>query len=256
MNPVDIKAIITLQLNDLGIDVEDEHLNMVVDYYNKYGSLPDIDYLVSMVTERKMNSEQPRISIQTLVGPPNSLRGRLTITNVATENYENDEIDNISYDEGTQPCSTNSTLHSDSEITSNSESQNESNLSGMYNVLIGNGIMNSIARLNNIIEELLIPIGNRINLVNIADPPVNDEVKKVLVSIDKIPLTIIRNQDDLASSGECLICYDPFVVTDLVRVLPCFHKFHRSCIDTYLIKESHLCPACRKPTGEHKLINI
>lgn len=261
MDPEDIKAIITLQLNDLGIAVEEEHLNMVIDYYNKHGFLPDIDYLVSMVTERKLNTEHPRISIQTLVGSPNSFQGRLTITNIPSQNYENDESDDINYEERNQMYSTNSSSQSEDEMASRPVSQPESNLSGIYNILIGNGILNSIrentiARLNNIIGEILNPIGNRINFVNVMDPPVGDEVKKVLINIDKIPLTMVHNQDDLADSGECLICYDPFVVTDLVRVLPCLHKFHRNCIDSYLTRESHLCPTCRKPAGEHKLINI
>ena len=46
--------------------------------------------------------------------------------------------------------------------------------------------------------------------------------------------------DDL----KCVICYDDFKDQEKIRCLPCFHKFHVECIDTWLAKNSK-CPICK-----------
>jgi hypothetical protein len=43
----------------------------------------------------------------------------------------------------------------------------------------------------------------------------------------------------------CSICMEEFVDGDIVRVLPCSHRFHPSCIDPWLLKKSGTCPLCR-----------
>eukprot|EP00927_Polykrikos_kofoidii_P022243 TRINITY_DN20813_c0_g4_i2.p1 TRINITY_DN20813_c0_g4~~TRINITY_DN20813_c0_g4_i2.p1 ORF type:complete len:398 (-),score=30.09 TRINITY_DN20813_c0_g4_i2:24-1157(-) len=42
----------------------------------------------------------------------------------------------------------------------------------------------------------------------------------------------------------CAICIDDFAVGDFQRTLPCFHRFHVTCIDEWL-QRSRLCPICR-----------
>ncbi|PWA00949.1 hypothetical protein BB558_002971 [Smittium angustum] len=44
---------------------------------------------------------------------------------------------------------------------------------------------------------------------------------------------------------ECLICFEEFKDEDLVRIIPCYHPFHKQCIDTWLLGESGSCPTCR-----------
>ena len=46
--------------------------------------------------------------------------------------------------------------------------------------------------------------------------------------------------DDL----KCVICYSDFKDQEKNRCLPCFHKFHVECIDTWLAKNSK-CPICK-----------
>ncbi|KFG47074.1 zinc finger, C3HC4 type (RING finger) domain-containing protein, partial [Toxoplasma gondii FOU] len=41
----------------------------------------------------------------------------------------------------------------------------------------------------------------------------------------------------------CAICIEDFVPTALVRLLPCGHVFHRTCIDSWFTR-STLCPLC------------
>ncbi|KAK0613801.1 hypothetical protein B0T14DRAFT_438067 [Immersiella caudata] len=51
----------------------------------------------------------------------------------------------------------------------------------------------------------------------------------------------------------CSICTEDFLVGEDVRVLPCDHKFHPTCIDPWLINVSGTCPLCRldlRPEGE------
>uniref|UniRef100_A0A6C0LT91 RING-type domain-containing protein n=1 Tax=viral metagenome TaxID=1070528 RepID=A0A6C0LT91_9ZZZZ len=101
---------------------------------------------------------------------------------------------------------------------------------------------------------------NFVNFIN-RSPPLNfqPDVKRVLTeeAIENVELKLLK-QEDINSIGDknCLTCYDNFVSTDLVRILPCKHLFHRSCIDTQLLNISHECPYCGSTAGESKCINI
>jgi hypothetical protein len=45
----------------------------------------------------------------------------------------------------------------------------------------------------------------------------------------------------------CAICLEDFVPgSSLVRELPCTHIFHPECIDPFLMRDSSLCPVCKK----------
>ncbi|ERT00029.1 RING finger domain protein [Sporothrix schenckii 1099-18] len=43
----------------------------------------------------------------------------------------------------------------------------------------------------------------------------------------------------------CSICTEDFEVGEDVRVLPCNHKYHPTCVDPWLINVSGTCPLCR-----------
>jgi len=43
----------------------------------------------------------------------------------------------------------------------------------------------------------------------------------------------------------CTICLGKFKQYDVIRTLPCMHKFHAECIDEWLKKKT-ACPICRK----------
>lgn len=80
------------------------------------------------------------------------------------------------------------------------------------------------------------------------------DVRKVIENIELIPLSMFYKIKNNGHNIECFLCYDEFVDTDIVRVLPCNHISHHSCIDYYLKTCSHLCPYCKAPVGEYKLI--
>jgi hypothetical protein len=56
-------------------------------------------------------------------------------------------------------------------------------------------------------------------------------------------LLSLRNAD--ASSGTtCGICLDNYASGALLRVLPCGHRFHVECVDSWLVSHSAACPFC------------
>ncbi|KAL8454625.1 hypothetical protein Emed_000346 [Eimeria media] len=47
------------------------------------------------------------------------------------------------------------------------------------------------------------------------------------------------------ANASCAICFEPFLASALVRLLPCQHVFHAECIDAWL-QRSLLCPLCMR----------
>eukprot|EP00890_Picochlorum_soloecismus_P001878 jgi/Picsp_1/2691/NSC_00921-R1_protein len=56
------------------------------------------------------------------------------------------------------------------------------------------------------------------------------------------------------SSSMCAICLDQYCSGDKLRELPCSHRFHRNCIDEWLLSQTALCPLCKSSshTGEEE----
>lgn len=56
-----------------------------------------------------------------------------------------------------------------------------------------------------------------------------------------------RIQKDSELLGEtCVICMDNYKLNEGYRTLNCGHKFHKKCIDKWLLNGSVNCPICRK----------
>ncbi|RSL41281.1 hypothetical protein CEP54_015869, partial [Fusarium duplospermum] len=47
----------------------------------------------------------------------------------------------------------------------------------------------------------------------------------------------------------CSICTENFTAQEHVRILPCRHEFHPTCVDPWLIQQSTKCPLCRSEFG-------
>mmetsp|Transcript_63051 Transcript_63051/g.159667 ORF Transcript_63051/g.159667 Transcript_63051/m.159667 type:complete len:110 (+) Transcript_63051:651-980(+) len=43
---------------------------------------------------------------------------------------------------------------------------------------------------------------------------------------------------------QCSVCLERFAQGEELRVLPCFHRFHRECVDRWL-RGSQECPVCK-----------
>jgi hypothetical protein len=57
------------------------------------------------------------------------------------------------------------------------------------------------------------------------------------------PEPVIMTEAD--EKTECYICFEGFVAGDILRVLPCKHRFHALCVDPWLLQSSSHCPLCR-----------
>ena len=52
------------------------------------------------------------------------------------------------------------------------------------------------------------------------------------------------------SCSSCSICLDKYSINDVVKVLPCNHKFHNKCLKPWF-KDSVCCPNCRLDIKEY-----
>ena len=80
----------------------------------------------------------------------------------------------------------------------------------------------------------------RESLSDIIKNPVNKQVLKIKTNTFKI------NTETCGDFYKnCSICITDFDDQEEVRILPCFHVFHVSCIDTWF-KDNNWCPLCKK----------
>lgn len=68
--------------------------------------------------------------------------------------------------------------------------------------------------------------------------------------IAKIPTKNIKSDDKEIENDCCAICIEIYKVTDLIRMLPCRHEFHKNCIDPWLL-EHRTCPMCKMDILRH-----
>jgi len=133
-------------------------------------------------------------------------------------------------------------------IISNSKKYIENEISNEnfihYAIIYESNFYSNIDKPSNIIE-----LFTKLNLIfsSISD-------KKKIISLNKFkslkhlkPLEFSKycKKYKYFNDDSCPICIGKFN-KNLVTILPCKHIFHKTCIKKWLIKESNLCPICRK----------
>jgi hypothetical protein len=54
-----------------------------------------------------------------------------------------------------------------------------------------------------------------------------------------------EGDEELNPSGDsCVVCFEPYKVNDIVRILTCKHFFHKNCIDPWILAHG-TCPMCK-----------
>ena len=87
------------------------------------------------------------------------------------------------------------------------------------------------------------------NTLPAPDPSTNNDVPAddtrglmmdVLENLPQNKLLIVEVGNEL----QCAICHEHAKLQDNLRVLPCTHRFHQTCIDVWLLQKL-TCPLCR-----------
>ncbi|TKY58449.1 Receptor-likey region, transmembrane domain- and RING domain-containing protein 2 [Spatholobus suberectus] len=90
------------------------------------------------------------------------------------------------------------------------------------------------------IHQQSVVLSSRPSVSSIGSVPApNDVVESLPV---KLYEKLHKHQEDAA---QCYICLVEYEDGDCVRVLPCHHEFHRTCVDKWLKEIHRVCPLCR-----------
>jgi hypothetical protein len=271
MNSEDIKEIVRTQLLDIGILADDIYFNIAINYYQEHNSVPDINYIIGMMLEGNDNNyysstQSNTEHIGTNILPEDNILQNLNImANSDAENRDNDEDEENDIDDSSEENNINNNNDESEETNDNLESNSvdlqnitEPQMENVYsNNLSGYGApIYQVTELLRIRDAMNLLPNENVQIQTISENTNALDVKKVIKNIDNIPLCMFKNLSNPNGNKECHICFDQFVPTDIIRVLPCSHNLHRYCIDEQLKKISHLCPYCKAPAGEYIYYNL
>lgn len=69
--------------------------------------------------------------------------------------------------------------------------------------------------------------------------------------VARCPMRVLLPEDDMLRIQHekvptCAICLEDYATGETVRTIPCFHAFHKDCIDPWLANKA-VCPICKHP---------
>ena len=165
----------------------------------------------------------------------------------------------------------------ESEFNNNTNNTNDAiNIStnSDNNIEIFNAFQERMRVLNTILEHRrrLIRLNSQLNFININNAGdddnfvninlnflngenaennnniVNEEILNSLpvFKVDEKFLEIAKKEDNKNELFEkCVICMEKYIINDEVKTLPCFHNFHKECIDQWFKAGNDSCPICK-----------
>jgi len=72
----------------------------------------------------------------------------------------------------------------------------------------------------------------------------------MVMKLDAKPSVEAKSSDE--GQATCMVCLEEFEVSQKLRVLPCFHRYHIGCIDPWL-KRNRRCPVCKHDVKRHEV---
>ncbi|KXS17628.1 hypothetical protein M427DRAFT_144302 [Gonapodya prolifera JEL478] len=80
-----------------------------------------------------------------------------------------------------------------------------------------------------------------------ASPPPQPRSTSARLTSHASILSTLSTLSTLTSPPACPICLDPLRQPGVsVRILPCGHRFHTECVDSWLVRWAGVCPMCRR----------
>ncbi|XP_042405841.1 uncharacterized RING finger protein C4G3.12c-like [Zingiber officinale] len=92
------------------------------------------------------------------------------------------------------------------------------------------------------IHQQSVVLSSRPSFSSIGSVPAPKEV------VECIPVKIFSKTSKCQNeeAAQCYICLVEYEEGDCMRLLPCNHEFHRTCIDKWLKENHRVCPLCRR----------
>ena len=99
---------------------------------------------------------------------------------------------------------------------------------------------------------------NEENITNNNNNGISEEIIQNLpvFKIDEKFMEISQKEDNKNEHFEkCVICMEKYEINDEVKTLPCFHIFHKECIDQWLKSGKSTCPICKTKVNSNNIDN-
>ena len=77
----------------------------------------------------------------------------------------------------------------------------------------------------------------------------HEEQNSLQPRLSSLPVFTYRSEG-ADGAEECALCLENFCAGESLRLLPCFHKFHKECVDRWLLGpelryKTRACPLCK-----------
>lgn len=91
------------------------------------------------------------------------------------------------------------------------------------------------------IHQQSVVLSSRPSMSSIGSIPAPNEV------VESLPVKLYNKSQKYQNEevAQCYICLVEYEEGDNVRILPCHHEFHKTCVDKWLKEIHRVCPLCR-----------
>ena len=86
---------------------------------------------------------------------------------------------------------------------------------------------------------------------------INNEILNNLpvFKIDEKFMEVSQKKENKNEFQNCVICMEKYEINNEVKTLPCFHLFHKDCIDQWLKAGNDSCPICKNKINHNDDLN-